>query len=97
LPDAIQEESGSIGSEGAVIITEYMPNGSLEEVIRKIRNSSAIGNLGSTEIMKCILGIAATMTEVHSKGVIHRHLNLSNVFLDGDFEHRMADFGLSCM
>jgi serine/threonine protein kinase len=97
LPDAFQEESGSIESRGAAIITEYMAHGSLEEVIGRIRKSGAINDFGATEIMKCIFGIAATMAEVHSKGVIHRDLNLSNVFLDAAFEPRIADFGLSRM
>jgi serine/threonine protein kinase len=94
LPSATRGESGC---EGAAIITEYMPNGSLEEVIRKTRNSGATENFGATEIMKCIFGIAITMAEVHSKGVIHRDLNLSNVFLDANFEPHIADFGLSRM
>jgi serine/threonine protein kinase len=84
-------ESGP--DRGAMIITEYMPNGTLQDVIDQ--RQSDPGALTPTGISKAIFGIAATMAAMHDHNAIHRDLKPGNIFLDADMEIRIADFGLS--
>jgi serine/threonine protein kinase len=82
---------------GAVIVTELMRKGCLMDVINKHHQKEPTPGFGPTEINKCIFGIAATMAKVHEFGAIHRDLKPANVFLDDNFEPRVADFGLARM
>lgn len=77
------------------IITEYLPHGSLREMLRKERKGLADANWNSTKKYISLLGIAAGMRYLHRKGIIHRDLKPENVLLDKDFYPRICDFGLS--
>lgn len=82
---------------GPVIITEFMKNGSLEKKTAEYISSKGTKNeiINPTLRSKVIFGVAATMKYVHKHNIIHRDLKLENIFLDDDFEPRIADFGLS--
>jgi serine/threonine protein kinase len=44
---------------------------------------------------KAIFGIAFTMSQLHQRKIVHRDLKPGNIFLDENWEPRVADFGLS--
>jgi serine/threonine protein kinase len=95
LPGAVQTLGFGLPSNtgaGAMIVTEYFPNGTLQEAID---DPEKISGFGPTDISKAIFGIAATMSEMHSQEAIHRDLKPGNVFLDSSKEIRIGDFGLS--
>ncbi|KAK8890603.1 hypothetical protein M9Y10_035383 [Tritrichomonas musculus] len=82
---------------GAIIITQFKKNGSLETLTDKYLESKGAerDKMNPTIRSKIIFGIAATMKQVHQKNVIHRDLKPDNIFLDDNLEPQIADFGLS--
>ena len=89
----------SLPSEGkeALIVTEFMANGTLADVMKKKFSGTPEAKFGPTEWSKALYGIAHTMRQVHRCGAMHRDLKGENVFLDENYEIRIADFGLSKM
>jgi serine/threonine protein kinase len=90
-------EPPTTDSEGqpALIITELMPNGALDKILKLKHSGQPTPGFGPTEFSKAVFGIAATMAQVHKHGAIHRDLKPANVFLDERWEVRIADFGLA--
>lgn len=77
------------------ILTEYVSNGSLKNVLDREREGSVDKKWNSTKKYICIIGISNAMKYLHSKRVIHRDLKTLNVLMDEDFYPRVCDFGLS--
>jgi hypothetical protein len=71
------------------LVTEFMPNGSLERVIR---DQARYGTLSPTEKVKIAVGIVMGMRYLHACGVFHSDLKPANILLDEKFEVRIADF-----
>jgi serine/threonine protein kinase len=78
-----------------VIITEYMPNGNMQDLLDKQFEGNPNPHFGATEMSKVVFGIAVTMSHFHEHKILHRDLKPGNVFLDAKWEPRIADFGLS--
>jgi serine/threonine protein kinase len=73
-----------------------MPNGNLQSLLdAQAQGRDSPAGFGATELTKIVYGIAFGMQQLHANGVVHRDLKPGNVFLDGRFEPRVADFGLS--
>ena len=72
------------------IVTEYMPNGSLDKYIRNL--NSILSNYHLTIIA---MGIAHAMAKLHDLHIIHRDLKSSNILLDNQFYPRICDFGIA--
>ncbi|MDQ3798072.1 MAG: serine/threonine protein kinase [Acidobacteriota bacterium] len=70
------------------IISEYAPDGSLEDLLR------AKGKLSITEAIEMIIGILKGLQHLHDSGIIHRDLKPANILLDGKTP-RLTDFGIS--
>lgn len=77
------------------IITEYVPHGSLKEILKKEQNSIADDDWNPTKKYICLLGIADAMRYLHHHGIIHRDLKPENILIDENFYPRICDFGLS--
>lgn len=78
-----------------VIITEFAPNGSLDELIKKERHSISSVNFNMTHKLIIIYGIAAAMKYLHANNIIHRDLKPGNILLDEFLFPKVGDFGLS--
>lgn len=77
-----------------VIITEFCPNLSLEDIIYKKRGDSQL-NWNDTKKLINIYGIAAGMSFLHRNEYIHRDLKPANIFEDEYLFPKIGDFGLS--
>ena len=77
------------------ILTEYIPNGSLKQILDKEKNCIADPNWSPTKKYICLLGIADAMRYLHKAGILHRDLKPQNVLVDSDYYPRVCDFGLS--
>jgi serine/threonine protein kinase len=71
-----------------VIVSEYAPNGSLEEWLR--RN----GKMSVEKAIETTVKILDGLEFLHSRNIIHRDLKPANILLQGDTP-RLADFGIS--
>jgi serine/threonine protein kinase len=78
-----------------LVITELMPNGTLEHVVKAKHSGKPNDHFGPTEFSKAIFGVASTLAQVHKHSAIHRDLKPANIFLDDRWEPRIADFGLA--
>lgn len=73
------------GSE--VVVEEYMPNGSLFEII----NGSS-QKLDWLSTFRVIRGVAQGVAYLHSKHVIHLDLNPANIFFDSNMNPKISNF-----
>lgn len=72
----------------AVIVSEYAPDGSLADLLRKQ------GKLPVEQAVEMTLGILAGLEFLHSRRIIHRDLKPANILLQGETP-RLADFGIA--
>lgn len=77
------------------ILTEYVSNGSLKDILDKAKSGNADHNWTATKKYICLLGISDAMRYLHEQGVIHRDLKPQNILIDDNFFPRVSDFGLS--
>lgn len=74
------------------IVTEFMPNGSLDKYVRK---KPGVQPLSGTQLTAIAIGIAHGMVHLHSLGIIHRDLKAANILLDSRLFPRICDFGIA--
>ncbi|OHT07894.1 hypothetical protein TRFO_04992 [Tritrichomonas foetus] len=84
--------SMKISAENPVpaIVTEYLPGGSIQDVIDKKKR------FNNTQKMISLVGICSAMKYLHDKlHIVHRDLKPANVMLNGNNEPVVGDFGLA--
>ncbi|KAK8899348.1 hypothetical protein M9Y10_001662 [Tritrichomonas musculus] len=81
--------------EKPTIITEFMPNGSLADIIELERKSNSSSFWNETRKLINIYGIASAMAYLHLHKIIHRDLKPANILMDDYLCPKIADFGLS--
>ena len=78
-----------------VIITEFLPNGSLYDILELERKSLIDFDWNSTRKLIIIYGIASAMDHLHFNNIIHRDLKPANILMDEFLCPKVGDFGLS--
>jgi tetratricopeptide (TPR) repeat protein len=71
-----------------VIVSEYAPGGSLQELLKND------GPVPVDDALNLAIGILNGLEFLHSQGIIHRDLKPANILLQGRIP-RLADFGIS--
>jgi serine/threonine protein kinase len=79
------------GAPWPIIAMEFLPRGSLDEVLAKDNEFDA------TQKMKAIYGLVSAIAFMHGRRpiVIHRDLKPSNILVDLNYEIRICDFNQS--
>ncbi|KAK8893187.1 hypothetical protein M9Y10_021602 [Tritrichomonas musculus] len=80
-------------SKSAYILTEYCQKGELQGIIDK--ESKGLSTLNNTQKFIIIYGIAFGMKILHENNTIHLDIKPENIFLNDEYEPKIADFGLS--
>ena len=75
-----------------LIVTEYVPRGSLYDALMHMPESPVLTGTHKTRIA---MGIACGMASLHSQSVMHRDLKSMNVLLDDRLLPRICDFGVA--
>lgn len=76
------------------IITEYMPNSTLNNLIKLVNVGSAMENWETIKAIN-IFGIAAGMAYIHQQNIIYRDLKPENILLDENYYPKISGFDLS--
>jgi serine/threonine protein kinase len=76
----------------AMIMSEFMPNGTLDENIRRTTPEQRPRLTSPTKLAKIVSGVVLGMRFMHSRGVFHRDLKPSNLFIDSLWQVRIATF-----
>jgi serine/threonine protein kinase len=79
----------------AVIVPEYMPAGSVFDIITLDRAGNPPPNWDLSAKLKTIFGIAGGLRFLHSRRIMHRDLKAENILMDAELTPRIGDFGLS--
>ncbi|MFL5953001.1 MAG: serine/threonine-protein kinase [Gaiellaceae bacterium] len=72
------------------MVLEHLPNGSLEERLKR-------GPLDDEETTRIATEIAAGLAHAHERGLVHRDLKPANILFDGENRAKIADFGIARM
>ncbi|CAO2205722.1 unnamed protein product [Urochloa humidicola] len=90
--------------EATLLLYEYMPNGSLEDLLHggaaaaAARKKAAAAAAGWETRRRIAVGVAQGVSYLHHDcrpAVAHRDIKPSNILLDADMEARVADFGVA--
>jgi serine/threonine protein kinase len=82
-------ESGENGDQPLALVTEWLPKGSLDDVL----HGPSATALTPTQKMKIIVGIILGVRYLHKAGIMHRDLKPGNILLTEDFSPKIGDLG----
>jgi serine/threonine-protein kinase len=74
--------------EGALIVMEYVPGRSLEELVAR-------GPMNPDEAISILRGAAAALDHAHREGVVHRDIKPANILVRDDGTVKVADLGIA--
>jgi len=93
-PNIVQLLGVCVEPPNLCIVTEYLTNGSLEDVLNKMEKQGG-KKFSLRKIVSLAKDIARGLNWLHHKGIIHRDLKTANILLDAQFRCKIGDFGLS--
>ena len=75
--------------ENYYLVMEYMPGGSLEDLLRQR------GKLNIAQALRVMADICAALAYAHSMGIVHCDIKPANVLFAADGTARLTDFGIA--
>ncbi|ETK74854.1 TKL protein kinase [Phytophthora nicotianae] len=89
-------DKGSPDSQSLSLVTEYLPNGSLEDVLGINAHSETLPSPVSFFSRTVMARDAAHgLANIHQGNFLHRDIAARNCLVDADFSVKVCDFGLS--
>ncbi|XP_064182889.1 ephrin type-A receptor 6-like isoform X1 [Anguilla rostrata] len=89
-PNIIRLEGVVTKSQPAMIVVEFMENGSLDSFLRKHD-----GHFTVIQLVGMLRGIASGMKYLSDMGYVHRDLAARNILVNSNLVCKVSDFGLS--
>jgi serine/threonine protein kinase len=77
---------------GPMIAMEYLPNGSLADILFKIERNQTPEFWTHTQITIILIGILQGLTYLHSHGIVHAGLKPSDILLDENYRPKISDY-----
>jgi serine/threonine protein kinase/regulator of sirC expression with transglutaminase-like and TPR domain len=90
-PNVITIYGLRIADQRIYIILEYLPGGSLQELLL------TRGKLPVEQALRLAIGICEGLAKLHVKGIIHRDIKAENILLTADGRPKVTDFGIAHM
>jgi serine/threonine-protein kinase len=81
--------------EQAFIALEYASNGSIADVLDRIKKGDTPSFWTYGNISNMTVGLVSGMKYLHSRNIIHRDLKPGNLLIDENFQLRICDFGFA--
>lgn len=72
-------------------VEEYVPNGTLEDLLRGFRDSQ----LDWSSLFRIIEGVAEGVQYLHEQGIVHMDVKPGSILLDSDMNAIISDFSIS--
>ena len=87
-PNVVRAFDADQHEDSPYIVMEYLEGEDLEKVLRRR------GMLPPQEVIDCMMQVARGLAHAHEKGVVHRDIKPTNLFLDNTGVVKVLDLGL---
>ncbi|KAH8245582.1 hypothetical protein KR032_012214 [Drosophila birchii] len=77
------------------IVMEYVPNGTLRDVIERLPRGGSTGGVPEKRLLRFFCDMVIGLEYLHIRCVIHRDIKPENMLLDANDRVKIADFGIS--
>ena len=84
-------------SSEKVILTPFMPNGTVADVLKRERDGRPHPQWDATKKSLCVFGVAAAMMYIHSRRIVHCCLTADNILLDEKMEPVIGGFSFATL
>ena len=88
-PNVVSIYAMRIEEKRFYMIMEYLPGGSLRELLKKE------GKLPLQQAVGLITGICEGLAKFHEQGIVHRDIKAENILLTADSRPKIIDFGIA--
>ncbi|KAJ1397339.1 Protein kinase domain [Sesbania bispinosa] len=92
-PNLIKVRGFCWGEDEKLVISDYIPNGSIASIGLRKGGSSPV-NLSLEVRLKIAKGVARGLAFIHEKKHVHGNIKPSNILLNSEMEPIIGDFGL---
>jgi hypothetical protein len=80
---------------GPIILTRFSPNGSLETVLKAVREGHPPRYWNDAAKLRLIVGLVSGLIYLHNHGIVHRELKPSDIIVDSDGSVLISDYATS--
>lgn len=95
-PNLVKIRGFCWGEDEKLVISDYVPNGSLSSIAYR-RGGSSPMNLSLEVRLKIAKGVARGLAYLHEKKHVHGNVKPSNILLNSEMEPIISDFGIDLL